>query len=80
MNPRLGEGGLVSLPDLRQRLGLPKAAFDALVLEMADARHIALHRSDRAASMRPEDRAALVQDDRGHSYNAVSLWTTDGTT
>lgn len=77
MNPRLGEGGLVSLPDLRQRLGLPKAAFDAMVLEMADARHIALHRSDRAASMRPDDRAALVQDDRGHSYNAASLWTTD---
>ncbi len=73
VEPRAVERALVSLRDLRRAVFLSKAEFDAAVLGLARKGRVALHFHDFPASLGPEERDALVQDERGTFYVGVVL-------
>jgi hypothetical protein len=71
-----GNGALVSLSELRQALAaqIPdKSGFDRAVLKLADEGRVVLHRHVYPASLNPEERESLVNDDRGNFYVGVAF-------
>ncbi len=71
-------GGLISVRELREAMletEPDKAAFDACILDLAQAGQLWLYRHDYAASLSPAEREALVRDTKGNYYNGVSLRT-----
>lgn len=67
------EGGLTSLRDLRKKTGLPKAEFDALVLETADGERAFLHEHDAPSHLTPEERQYLVKDEAGREHVGIQF-------
>lgn len=66
-------GSLLSVRELRSRVPLPKARFDAAALALAASGAIILHHHDYAASLPEVERDELVRDARGNHYVGVAL-------
>lgn len=73
LDPGADRGALVPARVLREAAKMPKAEFDALVLQLSRQGKIALHEHDFVASLRPEDRDELVTDGRGTFYVGMAL-------
>lgn len=76
INPRIDQGDLVSLTDLRKKLELnfpDKATFDSSILKLARKGFVAVHRFDDDIFLSDVEREALVCDDQGHLYNVASF-------
>ena len=73
INPRAATGALVSLRELRSRMGLAKEPFDEAVLAMADVGRIELHPHTLPGSLSEEDRSYLVDDRRGGLFVGAAL-------
>lgn len=68
-NPRQA---LLSVSDLRSRLALGKAQFDALALELMRDGSISLHHHDHPASLPEPERQQLVQGAHGTYYVGIA--------
>ena len=66
-------GALLSVREVRQRSGLPKAVFDALALSFASKNLVTLHHHDFPASLSASERAQLVEDGKGTFYIGIAL-------
>lgn len=65
------QGTAISLRDLRKKTGLPKEAFDALVLKTADGERAFLHEHDAPSHLSPEERQWLVKDENGAEHIGI---------
>jgi hypothetical protein len=63
---------LVSIADLRRRLGWPKPLFDGTVLALAREGAVTLHEHDHPHGLDPSTRAALVEEN-GRGYVGLVL-------
>lgn len=68
-NPRQA---LLSVRDLRSRVGLGKEQFDALALDLMRDGVISLHHHDHPASLPEGERRQLIQDARGTFYVGIA--------
>lgn len=76
INPRVADGDLVLIPELRQRLDFladDRERFDKTLLEMFRDRQVVLSRQN-AGTLPESERAQLVTDHVGNYYNTVALW------
>lgn len=65
-------GALLSVREVRERAGLPKAVFDALALSFASKNLIVLHHHDFPSSLPAAERAQLVEDGKGTFYIGIA--------
>ena len=75
LNPAVRTGAMVRLDRLRSAcldLVAAKAPFDEAVRWLATLQRVALHRHDDPHGLGPTERDALVPDDHGGLYNAIS--------
>jgi hypothetical protein len=63
---------LFQMRELRARLDFDKSRFDRLALELSRDGQIILHHHDFPASLSPDERQQLVQDDRGTHYSGIA--------
>jgi hypothetical protein len=68
-NPRQA---LLSVRELRSRLGLAKAQFDAVALDLMRDGAISLHHHDHPASLPEVERRQLIQDASGTFYVGIA--------
>ncbi len=76
VNPRVDDGDMVLIADLRQKLevSMPGLDFDHAVLDAVQRRRFAIHRFDRPNLISEEERAQMVHDGDGNYHNTISLW------
>lgn len=76
VNPRVDDGDMVLLADLRKKLDahLPGSDFDHAVLDAVQRRRFAIHRFDRPNLISAEERAQMIHDGEGNYHNTISLW------
>lgn len=76
VNPRVDDGDMVLLADLRKKLDahLPGSDFDHAVLDAVQRRRFAIHRFDRPNLISAEERARMIHDGEGNYHNTISLW------
>lgn len=71
VEPGADRGALVGAKALREELGMPKSAFDELMVKAGQEFHVSLHRHDAPAHLSDEKRGELIHapehDDYGHS-------------
>jgi len=76
VDPGAAQGALVSLRDLRRSMEFQnpsKEQFDRAVLALADQGRVFLHEHDYPDSLAPDERRALVIDEKGRYYIGVML-------
>ncbi len=76
VNPRVDDGDLVLIPELRQRLDfhqIEKSQFDRLLLSLFMARRVVLSKTS-AGLVSDAERQQFVADEEGNFYNTVALW------
>jgi hypothetical protein len=66
-------GALLSVRDVREKSGLPKAVFDALALRLAAENVIVLHHHDFPASLSAAERAQLIKGSNGMFFVGMAL-------
>ncbi len=76
VNPRVDDGDMVLLADLRKKLEahLPGSDFDHAVLAAVQRRRFAIHRFDRPNLISTLERAQMIHDGEGNYHNTISLW------
>lgn len=67
-NPAAARGALVTAKELRRVSGMPKTAFDALMVAAMKTGQIVGHKHDYVSSLSDADRDALVNDPRAENY------------
>jgi hypothetical protein len=75
MNPAVRTGAMIRLDRLRascRDFVTEKALFDDAVRFLATTQRVALHRHDDPHGLGPDEREALVPEDHGGLYNAIS--------
>ena len=75
LNPAVRTGAMVRLDRLRSAcvdLVAAKAPFDEAIRWLATLQRVALHRHDDPHGLGPSERDALVPDDHGGLFNAIS--------
>lgn len=65
-------GTLLQVAELRSRLALPKATFDAAVLNLSKQHKATLHHHDAAGMLPPGERDALVKGPRNTYYVGIA--------
>lgn len=76
VDPGAAQGALVSLRDLRRSMEFQnpsKEQFDRAVLALANQGRVFLHEHDYPDSLAPDERRALVIDEKGRYYIGVML-------
>ncbi|MCP4345097.1 MAG: hypothetical protein GY795_06170 [Desulfobacterales bacterium] len=73
IEPAARRQALVSIPDLRIALDLPKQVFDQAILNLASQEKIFLHRHVHPGRMSQEERNQMVADGQGDYYMGVVL-------
>lgn len=70
---REGAGSLIAMRKLRAAVSLPKARFDAVLLELYASDAVILHHHDHVSSLSAAERESLVVDEHGNYYVGVAL-------
>jgi hypothetical protein len=76
VNPRVVDGDLVLISELRQRLDfhmIEKSQFDRVMMNLYMARRVVLSKTS-ASLISENERFQFVTDREGHFYNTVALW------
>ena len=75
LKPNAAGGAMVSIAELREYLHFKtsKSDFDQTIFAMRDDVQIDLHRHNHPTSLSEQEQQAIVCDDRGNFYNALSL-------
>jgi hypothetical protein len=73
IEPQAGDGALVEIRKLRKAMKATKKAFDAAVIELADAATVALHHYDASCGLTAKDRQELVLDIDGRYAHGVAI-------
>jgi hypothetical protein len=78
VEPAAAGGAVVSLPELRRRLQMPKQRFDQVVLALGSRRRLFLHRHVHPGALSPAQLDELVSDGRGTYYIGAVLRSGEG--
>ena len=76
IEPRVDDGDLVLISELRQRLDfqqIEKSRFDRILLNLFVARRVVLSKTSAGLASEAE-RQEFVADEEGNFYNTVALW------
>jgi hypothetical protein len=76
LNPRVETGDMVTVTSLRQQLEMKlptKSKFDAVMLRLAEAHKITMHKFDHPFSGHAHNLETFVCDESNNYYNTVSL-------
>jgi hypothetical protein len=68
LQPKGQDRALVSISELREASGLPRAEFDAELWKLAQEGKVVLHSHDFASSLKPEQRAKLLAIPNKNAY------------
>ncbi len=73
IEPAAKQEVLVSIPDLRRALDLPKDLFDKAIIDLEQKEKIFLHRHVYPARMTDEEREQMVTDGNSKYYLGIVL-------
>lgn len=78
IEPAARQGAMVYIPELRRSLDFQPAGsaeFENVVWSLVRQGRVALHKHGHPAGLSPDERSALIRDERGNHYHGISLRT-----